>query len=174
MVGGHLSGDVLLDDSHNQFPECHIVADDRRLDDPYCLVVAFLNAGNQPLLRSEFDCPLRISYPGSEFIGYAIRSSRARLPLEVNVLGKSDLEIEPLLLNPGEGFALSILLDGRPTDVQIDPRVASTRLGPTEAEPVSLALLAALGQRLPVDPKGSAGSRLGRAGRSVVRRFRRG
>lgn len=81
--------------------------------------IAFVNTGNRPLLRSDFDQPVRVSFGnGASILRWRISASRPlELPVEISTKSVApsplaSITVEPLLLNAGDGFAIECLVEG--------------------------------------------------------------
>lgn len=81
--------------------------------------VGFVNTGNRPIARADFDQPIRISFgEKAQVLSWRISASRPlELPiqlLEEHVEGATvrTVSIEPLLLNAGDGFSIEFLVEG--------------------------------------------------------------
>jgi hypothetical protein len=84
------------------------------LRDPHLVVLRFVNFGDIPIRRDDFEIPLRISFPSGTTI-LSAQLSRTNPPnLQVKLTGGkgSSLLIEPLLLNDGDYFEIQMLVDG--------------------------------------------------------------
>jgi hypothetical protein len=130
--------------------DIQILVAGRVLRAPHVVVLTIRNVGNEEVCADDFERPLRMHLPGVELVDCRVRSDVADLSVKVAGLEGGGIEIEPLLLNPGEGFALTALLDGRADKPRIEARIAGTKIcDETRVGPVSMAVLGALGDEFP-------------------------
>lgn len=130
--------------------DIQIVVAGRVLRAPHVMVLTIRNVGNEEVCADDFERPLRVHLPGVDLVDCRVRSDVADLSVKVAELEGGGIEIEPLLLNPGEGFALTALLDGQADKPRVEARVAGTKVcDETRDGPVSMAVLDALGDEFP-------------------------
>lgn len=93
-----------------------VLRDGKELNDPYSSIIEIRNTGAKPILPSEIEGALNLIVDNDKAIVDAqlIDTSPAALNPSMTV-GKQSVSIQPLLLNPGDSFVLSILTEnGKP------------------------------------------------------------
>ncbi len=98
--------------AHNARFPMRITYGDVTVGQPRLLVLAIGNVGNVPVVADDFETPLRVEIGRSRLLDATV--SRARptdLPVSLSH-GEGRLELQPLLLNPGDSIELQCLLDG--------------------------------------------------------------
>lgn len=92
------------------------------------------NSGNSPILSSDFDGPIEVAFGTSvDLLDVAVEDAEpGHLTPTVNILTRI-VRIEPLLLNPGDSFVLTILSDGA-TEPEVLARIAGVP-NPTREPP---------------------------------------
>ena len=96
--------------------------------------ISFLNLGNRPILRSDWDECLRILFPSNvQVVEFRVSAS---MPKELNLLYEvsdelecSEVKFSPFLLNPKEGFRAEIVVAGEEL-----PKVSARIVGVTKIE----------------------------------------
>jgi hypothetical protein len=106
----------------------------RPVYDPRLVTLRVRNSGNTPILSSDFDGPIEVAFGTSvDLLDVAVDDSEpGHLTPIVNILTRA-VRIDPLLLNPGDSFLLTILSDGA-TEPQVLARIAGVP-NPTREPP---------------------------------------
>lgn len=88
--------------------------------------VIFRNTGDIAIRRSDFDQPIRVSVSAARFLGATVSAtSPANLPLSIGTpANEGAVRIEPLLLNPGDRFTVSLVVSGRSPRISVAGRIA--------------------------------------------------
>lgn len=94
--------------------------DGHKLVSPQLTVIRMSNDGNIPIGAADFDGPLRIAFPDGkvEAVRVAVTNPDG-IPLRVSKVA-GEVHVEPILLNPGDTFGLSILISENDA-IQIGP-----------------------------------------------------
>ncbi|ADW68598.1 hypothetical protein [Granulicella tundricola] len=91
-----------------------ITVDGSPAEDIRLVIVDIQNTGNEPIKRDEFDMPLRFNFGnGAEIVAARVLSTK---PADLGALietGKTDVTLQPLLLNKGDGLSVEILVTGQ-------------------------------------------------------------
>jgi hypothetical protein len=99
-----------------------ISMDGEVLQDPYLTVFDFKNTGNSPILASEFDGPIQLRALHDVRIIRASITAAHPAALEPNVAhSEKAVSIQPLLLNGGDSFTVTMITSGG--EAHLDPRV---------------------------------------------------
>jgi hypothetical protein len=106
-------------------PELKLTINGAVVESPYFTKVQLVNEGTIPILASDFATPLTISIDALSVVVRAatIDVVPSDLPVTLNQTGK-DVSISPLLLNPGDSFAISILTSGEQPHFSVSARIA--------------------------------------------------
>lgn len=97
---------------------------DRTVDDPCLVTLRLRNSGNTPILPTDFDGPIEVVFEDSGAL-LEVNLDEAE-PSHLAPLITTDEQtvlIEPLLLNPRDGFVLTMLSD-RATEPMVRARIA--------------------------------------------------
>lgn len=109
---------------------------------PWLATIRIGNTGRRAILAGDFVEPIRVRYErNAPFDGYVTAASRDGLWPEGSSIWPADpespvgnpdgvVEIQPVLMNPGEWFELQLLSDGSPG------RIALTAVFPDQARPM--------------------------------------
>jgi hypothetical protein len=124
--------------------------DGRVLTNPHNLVFIMRNTGNVEVRLSDFETgPVRVTFPGAELIQWGIMKPPG-LAVNVMKLAEDALKIDPLLLNPGDKFIVSAILDGLPRDAAAELQLAGTNVvSRSRDEPIAQAILNTSGSNRP-------------------------
>lgn len=88
------------------------------------LTICFTNSGKIAIVKSDFDEPLKISFPSEVNILSAQITSTFPENLTVDyTYFQNILHIDPMLLNSKESFKLKIILTGQNPQIQVDARI---------------------------------------------------
>jgi hypothetical protein len=109
----------------NESIPIEILYDSKPVKNPTVTSIKIRVTGSQEIKSSDFDGNMSIGLPGiaSLLLVQVVGTIPERLPVRYNV-DSSDIYLEPLLLNPGDGFHLQVLSDGEPDHVNIEARIA--------------------------------------------------
>ena len=105
-----------------------IVYEGISVDDPQLVEIAVTNSGNAPLRREDYEGRLKLKF-GSEPLLLSVDLTAVEprdLPVHLVVEDRS-LEVEPLLLNPKDGFSLKALVSDDPGEVRLQGRIAGVQ-----------------------------------------------
>ncbi len=105
-----------------------ILFDDGPVNDVSLVVLKFCNSGSMPILSTEYDRPITLSFgKGSKVLDVEILSM---IPSNIKTSVKIDSEkivVEPLLLNSKDSFVLKILLNNFNNEVDVDARIVGVK-----------------------------------------------
>lgn len=88
--------------------------------------VFFMNTGSVPIEKGDFVDLVRVRFHGSKELHGVNVKARRPTNLPVKVEGNDELvcvEIEPLLLNPGDYVAITVIVSGNRPSVELDSRI---------------------------------------------------
>lgn len=105
-----------------------IVYEGISVEDPHLLEVAIANSGNAPLRREDYEGRLKLKFDSEPRLLSVdlIAVEPKELPVHLVVDDRS-LEVEPLLLNPRDGFSLQVLIGDAPKGVRLQGRIAGVQ-----------------------------------------------
>lgn len=93
--------------------------------------VQFLNAGNEPIRREDFDAPVVLRFSGNLVTAPTlVAKSPTSLPVRLVASDPRSVKFEPLLLNPSDAFTIRVLLKDRPASsrpVSVDARISGIK-----------------------------------------------
>jgi hypothetical protein len=103
---------------------------DRKLSDPYLVVVRIANTGKMEIRPEDWEEPLSLTV-GSEIVDSGIVGTSSRdLKVEVTHVDSRQIRCSKILLNPGEWFDIQMLVDGPGNMSEASARIAGARLEP--------------------------------------------
>lgn len=105
-----------------------IEADGHRLRDPHLLVVPLRSTGNVAIEPSDFSAPLTITFVDAAIVDISVEPGAAGIEPKCVASSPSRIEMEPLLLNAGDGLVITALLDGCPHNLDISARIANCQI----------------------------------------------
>jgi hypothetical protein len=100
----------------------------KRVDRLGIISLRITNSGNTPIKKEDFERPLRLVFKERPevFIPKISRVFPVILSPHINVVDKY-VQIEPLLLNPGDNFTLDIITSAKSFGLTIDARIAGLK-----------------------------------------------
>lgn len=108
-----------------KWEKLEIKYDDDKLISPYIIGIKFINSGDIPIERRDFDSQLKIVFnENSKVIGHKFIKVK---PKELELVSKPSnrqLSINPTLLNPGDAFIVEVLLDGEYANFNVSARIS--------------------------------------------------
>ena len=133
------SSKVLAYEAYTEFPlffadspvsaDVQISANGKPLRSPHVLIVTIKNAGNTAIRGGDFIEPIHIKFVDAEIKTLRVQSNTPGLRPDIVVADSSDaIEIQPLLVNPGDGIVLYALLDGCPHRLHLHARAADVKV----------------------------------------------
>lgn len=107
------------------WPEIELFFDGRKIEDGRMHIVMFDVTGSIPVLREDFDGPIKLETSGDgQILGFKISYARpSTLDPKIRLDG-STVKIDPLLLNPGDYFGIELLVSGEVEVSSISARIA--------------------------------------------------
>lgn len=92
------------------------------------IVVRFINAGNTPVVRADYESPISMEFPPSLSVLAAevISSKPQQLAVEATIVG-STVNFSEVLLNSRDSFTCRVLVDGDPGPLKIGGRIAGVK-----------------------------------------------
>jgi len=105
-----------------------ILANGQKLESPHLLLFTLRSSGNEAVRPEDFESPLSISFVDAELIETELRTSDDTFDVAHSSAGLGRIDFSPFLLNPGEGFVLTALVDGCPHELQVAAHVAGGQL----------------------------------------------
>jgi hypothetical protein len=105
-----------------------IFAYGRKLAAPHRLLFTLLNVGNEAVRSSHFEAPLGVRFADAAVIDIQIETNVDGLVVKAAASPSGGIDIEPVMLNPREGFALSALVDGCPHECHVEARIADAEV----------------------------------------------
>ena len=111
-----------------------VLYEGRRLDDLWLIAVEVENSGNLPILPADYERPLKITFEGGTEVLRAdlAGTTPAGIDMVPSVAG-GEVELEPVLLNPGDSVSFSVLFAGRGRAPSLEGRVVG--VGQVEEKP---------------------------------------
>ncbi len=143
LAGGTISTGELLSVASEIAKQVEVRFGDERVSNLHYLVIGLKNSGNTPILAADFDKPIEFELHGENRILSAVLQKRNPSSLEpILTVGDWTIEVQPLLLNPGDYLTIRVLFTGSTPSLQIRARIAGIpelvrinkgfRLGPAE------------------------------------------
>jgi hypothetical protein len=115
-----------------------------QLVNPKVYVIKIENAGNAPVVPSDFQSPIIMRFPASRFVELAFRENRPNILRREQIdLADSDRELRlgPALLNPHDTLRVIALVQGANDDLSITGRLAGVeqivRIPPMDLNPAA-------------------------------------
>lgn len=104
--------------SIDDWPELEFRHGDKKFKSGKITILIVTNTGEMPIKSSDFESPISISFKTEgKIYGHKIKGSMPeKLPVSAQIIGNT-LVIDPLLLNPSDGFFVEILSE---TNLEID------------------------------------------------------
>jgi hypothetical protein len=113
--------------------EVSIAYRNQELSDPRIFLLRFVNTGTAPILPQDFETPLRVDFQPATVVSVT-QSEASEDEIRANLVAEQNsLTVTPGLLNSGDWFAITALLDGQP----VEPRITGRIVGVTRITPVS-------------------------------------
>jgi hypothetical protein len=99
------------------------------INKPWLTIVRIVNTGDRAITANDFETKLSINLVGvRRILSATVTATRpADLEPELGFNGAS-IDIDPLLVNPGDAFQVQLLSDGEPSEVSITGRVADLEI----------------------------------------------
>lgn len=121
-----------------------ISVDGQPLANPHMLAFAMRHTGNRAIRSDDFDRPMFLSFAEARIVTLSSDGPPITAAPTQAGDGRAVIEISPFLLNPGEGFVLTALLDGCPHEFQVDARIADTSVRDGSSPSFAASLLSAV------------------------------
>lgn len=92
------------------------------------MFIEFQNPGNRPIARTDFDVPVSITFKPPVRIISAVVDTESPRNLGVNIgVEEQQVTVTPMLLNPGDGFTLKLLLSSDSLKYAISGRIVGVK-----------------------------------------------
>ena len=110
------------------WPNASVRVGDQVLVQPRLLGLRFVNTGRVAIRKEDFEVPLTIKL-GETVVTHRVVDFE---PLNLRFFARPAddgraLTLDPTLLNPGDWFEYELLLDGKPSSIIIDGRIAGVK-----------------------------------------------
>jgi hypothetical protein len=100
----------------------------RKVTEPYLLLVRLINTGNKSIDPRDFDQPVRVELGSTEVVTAGIvKKSNSEMRTRRPEVGSGVVLIYPILFEPGEWIAFTILTDGEPPEREVVARISGGR-----------------------------------------------
>ncbi|MFN7115358.1 MAG: hypothetical protein ACK4TA_01080 [Saprospiraceae bacterium] len=135
-----------------------ILYKNQEIDNLFLLEIEFENMGNTPILKTDFDSNLKIIFRKTTSILSSEIGESFPKKLEISIKQlENQIEILPLLINPGDRFSLKFLLNENLRDVffDIESRIAGVNkinITPQQKSPTNALLLSLSGIFIVISP----------------------
>lgn len=133
---GVVAQSTLVDLSEERLAEFQVVFQGEEMQWVEAITVRFENSGDIPIEVRDFDGPMFVRLAkGSRILSASVaeRSPKTLGPI-FSIKEGNQLSIEPLLLNRGDSFSISVVIDGDPGVPELTARIADvprvTRIEP--------------------------------------------
>lgn len=90
-----------------------VTFDGKEVEGPHWGVIRVVNAGGAPIVRGDYETPVTIELPCTIIQAHTYEEKPADLAPAITATGKT-IQLEPMLLNPGDSFKIGLVTDGAP------------------------------------------------------------
>lgn len=114
-------------------PEMEVIFNGERISKPYLSELRISNDSRKPIPASDFESPIEIRTASSTKIHSARLKSSESNEIDAKVVfDSSSVRVNPILLNPGEGFSISIVTSGGMPEFSTRARIAGVSVPPLQ------------------------------------------
>ena len=119
--------------------ELRVMYGAKELSDAQSIRVLFRNSGDLAISQRDFDGPITLRLEHGELLSAQVGTSAPPgLPVKMAVnADAAQVTISPLLLNPGDQFAVSFIASGRTPTVSVSGRIMGVRTIEATADPLA-------------------------------------